>query len=219
VHLVVGANALAAARCARALEVGARPKLIAPVPAPSVPVPSVQSVPVLVPPGGVAPSADTAARGTSTAGATAATNSATTTTAEATIANGGSDGSGGGGGGSGGGDKSSSSASSCSFLPPSLQQRISDGQVEWLRRGFADDDVRTLGRAAVGGVVDAVFVTLGRDEEALSMFLYIFFSSFFSSPFSLSLLPPLFFSYPVSFPVGGLLLFFSRQRKKLSSEE
>jgi len=80
IHLIVGSNPLAAARCAKSLEVGAKPILIAPG------------------------------------------------TAE---------------------------------LHYALQKRIDDGQVEWQKKKFADEDVLRLGREEVNGVVDAVFVTSG----------------------------------------------------------
>lgn len=49
-----------------------------------------------------------------------------------------------------------------------LMKRIEEGSVEWLKRGFRDEDLKTLGRNEVEGVVDAVFVTLG-GKNALSM--------------------------------------------------
>jgi len=42
-----------------------------------------------------------------------------------------------------------------------LMKRIEDGQVEWIKREFKDDDLTILGREEVEYVVDAVFVTLG----------------------------------------------------------
>jgi uroporphyrin-III C-methyltransferase len=48
-----------------------------------------------------------------------------------------------------------------------LAKRVEEGRVEWLKRGFEDADLTTLGRQEVGGVVDAVFVTLGA-RNALS---------------------------------------------------
>ncbi|KAG9242912.1 tetrapyrrole methylase [Calycina marina] len=80
IHLIVGSNPLAAARCAKSLEAGAKPILIAPE------------------------------------------------TAE---------------------------------LHYTLQKRIEDGQVEWQKKPFVDEDVLQLGREEVGGIVDAVFVTAG----------------------------------------------------------
>lgn len=89
VHLVVGSNPLAAARCAKSLEVGAKPILIAPE------------------------------------------------TAE---------------------------------LHYTLQKRIDNKEVEWLRKSFEDEDMLRLGRGEINGVVDAVFVTLpGRDTLSRSM--------------------------------------------------
>lgn len=86
VHLVIGTNPLAGARCSQSLEVGAKVKLIAP--------------------------------------------------ADANIHYG-------------------------------LQKRVDDAQVEWLKKDFDGDDVKTLGREEVDGFVDAVFVTLG-GKHALS---------------------------------------------------
>ena len=80
VHLIVGSNPLAGARCSKCTEVGATPKLLAP--------------------------------------------------AEANLHYG-------------------------------LTKRIEEGQVEWLKRDFRDDDLTSLGREEVDYVVDAVFVTLG----------------------------------------------------------
>lgn len=80
IHLIVGSNPLAAARCAKSLEVGAIPRLIAPE------------------------------------------------TAE---------------------------------LHYALQKRIDNGEVQWLKKSFQDQDVMQLGREEISGVVDAVFVTLG----------------------------------------------------------
>jgi uroporphyrin-III C-methyltransferase len=80
VHLIVGSNPLAAARCAKSLEVGAKPIVIAP---------------------------DTA------------------------------------------------------DVHYGLQKRIDDGTAAWIKRRFEDNDLSTLGRAEIGGFVDAVFVTTG----------------------------------------------------------
>jgi uroporphyrin-III C-methyltransferase len=80
VHLIVGSNPLAAARCAKSLEVGAKPRLIAPESA---------------------------------------------------------------------------------ELHYTLQKRIDNGEVDWLKKTFEDEDVLRLGREEVDGVVDAVFVTIG----------------------------------------------------------
>lgn len=40
-----------------------------------------------------------------------------------------------------------------------LEKRIEDGKLEFLRRDFQDEDLKTLGRQEVDGYVDAVFVT------------------------------------------------------------
>ncbi|KAF2273699.1 uroporphyrin-III C-methyltransferase [Westerdykella ornata] len=80
VHLVIGSNPLAGARCSRSLEVGAHPIVIAPE--------------------------------------------------DATV-------------------------------HYSLLKRIEEGEVKWLQREFREDDLTTLGRAEVDGVVDAVFITTG----------------------------------------------------------
>lgn len=79
VHLIVGSNSLAGARCTKSLEVGAKVKLIAPE----------------------------------------------------------SDG-----------------------LHYGLRQRIEAGEIEWIQREFISEDLTTLGREEVDGVVDLVFVTL-----------------------------------------------------------
>ena len=42
-----------------------------------------------------------------------------------------------------------------------LQKRIESGSVQWLKRKFEDEDVSRLGRAEIGGFVDAIFVTIG----------------------------------------------------------
>ncbi|KAF4625208.1 hypothetical protein G7Y89_g12961 [Cudoniella acicularis] len=80
IHLIIGSNTLAAARCAKSIEVGAKPILIAPE------------------------------------------------TAD---------------------------------LHYSLQKRIDSGEVNWLKKTYADEDVLHHGREEIGGVVDAVFVTSG----------------------------------------------------------
>lgn len=80
VHLIIGSNPLAAARCTRSLEVGAKPTVVAP-----------------------------------------------------------SDGD----------------------VHYGLMKRIEEGEVEWTKRVFKDEDLTELGREEVDGVVDAVFVTLG----------------------------------------------------------
>ena len=80
VHLIVGTNPLASARCAKSIEVGAKPKILAPVNA------DVHYV---------------------------------------------------------------------------LTKRIEDAEVEWIKDGFKDEHLMTLGRDEVDNVVDAVFVTSG----------------------------------------------------------
>lgn len=80
VHLIIGSNPLAGARCTRSLEVGAKPIVIAPE--------------------------------------------------DATV-------------------------------HYSLMKRIDEGEVQWLKREFQEDDLTTLGRDEVDNVVDAVFVTVG----------------------------------------------------------
>lgn len=49
-----------------------------------------------------------------------------------------------------------------------LLKRVEDGEVEWIKRDFIDEDLTTLGREEVDHVVDAVFVTLG-SKHPLSM--------------------------------------------------
>ncbi|EDU50243.1 CysG Uroporphyrinogen-III methylase [Pyrenophora tritici-repentis] len=78
IHLIIGSNPLAAARCSRSIEVGAKPILLAP---------------------------------------------------------------------------------EDSTLHYGLAKRIEAGQVHWVKRSFQEEDLTTLGRAEVDGVVDAVFVT------------------------------------------------------------
>lgn len=87
VHLVVGSNPLASARCTKSIEVGAKPKIVA--------------------------SAD----------------------AEVHYA---------------------------------LMKRIEDGEVEWIKKGFEDEMLTSLGRDEVDNVVDAVFVTLGGKKPSSS---------------------------------------------------
>lgn len=79
VHLVVGSNSLAGARCTKSLEVGAKVKLIAP---------------------------------------------------------------------------------ESDVLHYGLRQRVEAGEIEWIRREFAAEDLTMLGREEVDNVVDLVFVTL-----------------------------------------------------------
>ncbi|XXH02591.1 hypothetical protein Hte_008969 [Hypoxylon texense] len=42
-----------------------------------------------------------------------------------------------------------------------LQKRVDDGEVKWIKENFQDDHLLTLGREEIGHVVDAVFVTSG----------------------------------------------------------
>lgn len=56
-----------------------------------------------------------------------------------------------------------------SELHYTLQKRIENGEVQWLKKSFEDEDVMTLGREEIGGVVDAVFVTSG-PRYPLSMY-------------------------------------------------
>lgn len=49
-----------------------------------------------------------------------------------------------------------------------LQKRIDNGEVEWLKKPFEDDDVLRLGREEINRVVDVVFVTTG-PRDPLSM--------------------------------------------------
>lgn len=80
VHLIVGSNPLASARCAKSIEVGAKPKILAP------------------------PNAE---------------------------------------------------------IYYILSKRIEDGEVDWIKKDFGEDDLSNLGRKEVDGIVDAVFVTSG----------------------------------------------------------
>jgi uroporphyrin-III C-methyltransferase len=87
VHLIIGSNPLAAARCAKSLQVGAKPVIIAPE------------------------------------------------TAD---------------------------------MHFTLSEHIANGSAQWIRHGFQDTDLTTLGREEVDHVVDLVFVTLGASSP-LSM--------------------------------------------------
>ncbi|KAJ5622692.1 hypothetical protein N7528_005924 [Penicillium herquei] len=87
IHLIIGANSLAAARCAKSLEAGAQPIVIAP-----------ETVDVHF----------------------------------------------------------------------TLAEHIASEKVQWVRRDFQDDDLKTLGREEVDRVVDAVFVTLGASHPTSS---------------------------------------------------
>ncbi|KAK6437618.1 uroporphyrin-III C-methyltransferase [Oleoguttula sp. CCFEE 5521] len=42
-----------------------------------------------------------------------------------------------------------------------LAKNVEEHKLHWVRRSFEDDDVKTLGREEIDGVVDAVFVTSG----------------------------------------------------------
>jgi uroporphyrin-III C-methyltransferase len=42
-----------------------------------------------------------------------------------------------------------------------LSKRFEEGTARWVQKNYEDEDLKTLGRAEVDGVVDAVFVTLG----------------------------------------------------------
>ena len=46
-------------------------------------------------------------------------------------------------------------------LPLSVSRFVNSGKVDWIPRDFHEDDLTTLGRKEVGGIVDAVFVTVG----------------------------------------------------------
>jgi uroporphyrin-III C-methyltransferase len=48
-----------------------------------------------------------------------------------------------------------------------LTRRVEEGSLKWLRREFEEDDLTSLGREDVGGIVDAVFVTIGRCELSI----------------------------------------------------
>ena len=44
-------------------------------------------------------------------------------------------------------------------LHHTLRQKLEDGRMQWLKRNFQEDDLKTLGRAEIDGFVDAVFLT------------------------------------------------------------
>jgi uroporphyrin-III C-methyltransferase len=92
VHLIVGSNPLAGSRCARSIEVGAIPKLVAPEDA---------------------------------------------------------------------------------VVHYGLKKRVEEGQIQWIKREFTDEDLTAPGRPEVGQVVDAVFVTLGRKDPRSTSFLQL----------------------------------------------
>ena len=52
-----------------------------------------------------------------------------------------------------------------------LQSHIDSGEVKWLRREFAGQDLFELGREETGRVVDAVFVTTGQKTAESEVFL------------------------------------------------
>ena len=51
-----------------------------------------------------------------------------------------------------------------SWVHYGLQRKVDEGLVKLIEKEADDDDVRTLGREEVDRVVDAVFVTLGKDH-------------------------------------------------------
>lgn len=53
-----------------------------------------------------------------------------------------------------------------------LQKRVDDGEVKWMKEDFRDDHLLTLGREEIGHVVDAVFVTSGPREPLSTNFRY-----------------------------------------------
>ena len=53
----------------------------------------------------------------------------------------------------------------------SLAKRVEDGQVEWRKKPFMDEDLQSLGRLEVDHVVDAVFVTLGGKVQLSMVYL------------------------------------------------
>ena len=103
VHLIIGSNPLASARCAKSIEAGAKPKIVAPADA---------------------------------------------------------------------------------EVHYALLKRIEDGEVEWIKKGFEDEHLTTLGREEVDNVVDAVFVTLGGKKASSACIRWSF------SPGSLDLQIP-----------------------------
>ena len=50
-------------------------------------------------------------------------------------------------------------------LPFSVSRFVNSGKVDWIPRDFEEHDLTTLGRKEVGGVVDAVFVTVGPNSK------------------------------------------------------
>ena len=51
-----------------------------------------------------------------------------------------------------------------SWIHYGLQKKIDEGSVRYLKKDFADEDLRSLGRDEVDHVVDAVFVMLPKDS-------------------------------------------------------
>lgn len=58
----------------------------------------------------------------------------------------------------------------------SLKDCIEKEQVQWIQRGFQDEDLKTLGREEVDCVADAVFVTGGDHDLSMSLIPPICFS-------------------------------------------
>lgn len=50
-----------------------------------------------------------------------------------------------------------------------LQQRVDDGEVKWVKEAFQEAHLFTLGREEIGHVVDAVFVTSCSRDPDLGM--------------------------------------------------
>jgi uroporphyrin-III C-methyltransferase len=46
-----------------------------------------------------------------------------------------------------------------------LRWRVEEGSVQWVRREFRDEDLTTLGREEVGGVVELVWVVVGSKDS------------------------------------------------------
>ena len=51
-----------------------------------------------------------------------------------------------------------------SWIHYGLQKKVDEGRVQLVRREVSEADLRNLGRDEVDNVVDAVFVTLGKDH-------------------------------------------------------
>lgn len=69
-------------------------------------------------------------------------------------------------------------ASPESGLPSTLSQKAEKGGLQWIQRDFKDEDLSTLGREEVDRFVDAVFVTLGRNDPLSMEFPFHFVSSY-----------------------------------------